>query len=352
MIESEAREADEMLCVMQSLRYKHASYRQTTAQDRLAAMCNNEIKNRHGKYETLENAKLNDKVLDEIKDECVSLETALMEAEKGGKKLILVAEQGDGKYSNNVTVVLNPAMKEQAKKWIVEACVKLKFRQERELRASVKLEEVQMNSMHNESLKEFLKASTNEKEIAKSKHGKKLKTHAEVIGIKENNNQKKEMEKNEENNKQYNNKKRKEKPIKQEMEEAIEMFQQQIKQLKEMIVIICKTVVKDDEIKDNMLKKMEQIINIETKEEEIKEIEKHNQYKKQKYVQEHNKEASDQNEEIKVIEKKQLKVKGHPKVSIDATGDVIATIEWCNKMRQERREFNSQRAQIRNGRNE
>ena len=84
-IESEAREVDEMSCVMKSPRCKHVSYRQTTAQDRLAAMHNNEMKNRNGKCKTLENVKLNDEVLDEIKDEHVSLETALMDAEKGGK---------------------------------------------------------------------------------------------------------------------------------------------------------------------------------------------------------------------------------------------------------------------------
>ena len=44
VIESEAREVDEMLCVMQSPRYKYVSCRQTTTQDRLAAMDNNEIK--------------------------------------------------------------------------------------------------------------------------------------------------------------------------------------------------------------------------------------------------------------------------------------------------------------------
>ena len=37
------------------------------------------------------------------------------------------------------------------------------------------------------------------------------------------------MEKNDENNKQCDHKKRKEKPIKQEMEEVIEIFQNQIK---------------------------------------------------------------------------------------------------------------------------
>ena len=47
---------------------------------------------------------------------------------------------------------------------------------------------------------------------------------------------------------------------------------------------------------------------------------------------------NEQNEEIKANEKKQLKVKGHPNVGIDVTGDVIAKIEWYNKMRQEKRE--------------
>ena len=35
-------------------------------------------------------------------------------------------------------------------------------------------------------------------------------------------------------------------------------------------------------------------------------------------------------------EKKKLKVKGHPKASIDVTGDVQAKIDWCNRMRQEK----------------
>ena len=65
------------------------------------------------------------------------------------------------------------------------------------------------------------------------------------------------MEKNIENEKQNNNKKRKKKMLKQEMEEVIGIFQHQIKQLKEIIVIMCNTIVKDDAIKETMLKKME-----------------------------------------------------------------------------------------------
>ena len=79
------REVDGILCIMQSLRYKYVSYRQTTVQDRLVAMYNNGMKNGYRKYEILENIKLNDKILEEIKDEYILLETVLIEAEKGEK---------------------------------------------------------------------------------------------------------------------------------------------------------------------------------------------------------------------------------------------------------------------------
>ena len=143
----------------------------------------------------------------------------------------------------------------------------------------------------------------------------------------------------------------KEKLIKQEIEEVIEIFQNQIKQLKEMIVIICKTVVKDDEIKENMLRKMEQIKNIETHEEEIEVITQNNQHTKQKYVQAYKKDINEQNEKIKISKKKQLKIKGHLNVSIDITGDTQAKIEWYNRIQQEKLK-QSKRAQIMNIRNE
>ena len=43
---------------MQFPRFKYVSYRQTTSQDRLAAMHTNDMKNGYGKYETLENENL------------------------------------------------------------------------------------------------------------------------------------------------------------------------------------------------------------------------------------------------------------------------------------------------------
>ena len=105
---------------------------------------------------------------------------------------------------------------------------------------------------------------------------KKLKTYAEAIGIKENY-QNKEIEKNKGNGNQSENKKGKDKKLKQEMEEVIEKFQFQIKELKDMIVFLCNTIVKDDNIKETMLKKMEHINNIE-----IKEKKKEHKYNKVK----------------------------------------------------------------------
>ena len=118
-----------------------------------------------------------------------------------------------------------------------------------------------------------------------------------------------------------------------------------------MIVIICKIVVNDDEIKENMLRKIEQIKNIETHEEEIEVITQNNQHKKQKYVQGYKKDISEQNEEVNGNEKKQLKVKGHPNASISVTNNAQAKIELRNRMRQELLE-QSQRAQNMNISNE
>ena len=162
---------------------------------------------------------------------------------------------------------------------------------------------------------------------------------------------KKEIEKNTGNENQNNNKKRKEKKLKQEMEEVIGTFKHQIKQLKETIVIMCSTIVKDDAIKETIIKKMEQINNVETQEKEMEEVTQNYQNKKQTYFQRYQKDRNEQNVELNENEKKKLKVKGHPKLSIDVTGDVQAKIDWHNRMRQEKL-VQSQRAQTLHSKNE
>ena len=159
------------------------------------------------------------------------------------------------------------------------------------------------------------------------------------------------MEKNGENETQNNYKKRKENIVKQEMEEIIRMFKQQMRQLKESIEIMYNTTVKDDAIKENVLKKMEQISNIEDEVNETEEVKKTHQNKKQTYFQRCSKDMNEKNVERNENEKKKLKVKGHPKISKDVTGDVQAKIEWCNRMRQEKL-VQSQRTQTLNNENE
>ena len=63
-------------------------------------------------------------------------------------------------------------MKDQAKKWIVEVYMNLEFQYERELSTLVNLEEFQINSIYNDSLRKFLKLSINENEILKLKYVK------------------------------------------------------------------------------------------------------------------------------------------------------------------------------------
>ena len=135
------------------------------------------------------------------------------------------------------------------------------------------------------------------------------------------------------------------------MEEIIGMFKQQMKQLKEIIETMCNTIVKDDAIKENILQKMEQISNIEDKVKKNEEVTKSYQNKKQTYFQRHPKDMNEQNVERNENEKKKLKVKGHPKASIDVTGDVQAKIDWCNRMQQEKL-VQSQRTQTLNSENE
>ena len=50
-------------------------------------------------------------------------------------------------------------------------------------------------------------------------------------------------------------------------------------------------------------------------------------------MQGYKKDINEQNEKIKINEKKKLKVKGHPNVSIDVTSNIQAKIEWYNRMR-------------------
>ena len=108
----------------------------------------------------------------------VSLENMLIDAKINEHNLFLAAEQGAGKYQNNVTVVINPKIKENSRKWLVEEYLKLKFSTEIQLITSVDPEKYRVDSKYNKSLKEFLKPIIQQVDLNNNKFGKKLKTYA------------------------------------------------------------------------------------------------------------------------------------------------------------------------------
>jgi len=65
----------------------------------------------------------------------------------------------------------------------VEEYLKLNFRTKRQLITSVDPEKYRVDSKYNESLKEFLKPTIQYVDLNNNKFGKKLKTHAQALGV-------------------------------------------------------------------------------------------------------------------------------------------------------------------------
>ena len=59
----------------------------------------------------------------------------------------------------------------------------LKYQKEKALQTSVNPEQHDVNVEHNESLKEFLKSFVQNKNLNNNKIRKKIKTHAQVVGV-------------------------------------------------------------------------------------------------------------------------------------------------------------------------
>ena len=73
-------------------------------------MHSNEMTNIKSRFETLYNVKLNDTVYQGI--EQTTLEDILLKEKYGIHNLFLAIEQGCGKFSNHINVVLNPPVKD------------------------------------------------------------------------------------------------------------------------------------------------------------------------------------------------------------------------------------------------
>jgi len=183
--EESADQIDKQLGNIKSKRYRYVSYKRTSSDSRLASMHYNDMINRKARYETLVNASLNERIM--IESRCqVTLESYIMSLKDGENNLFIAAEQGVGKYENNVTVILNPRTSKKAKQWLVNEYHKLNFKESRERQTSVNEKQYEDNSKYNEELIEFLKPTLESKEAAKNKtYGKSMKSYAQALGIKQ-----------------------------------------------------------------------------------------------------------------------------------------------------------------------
>ena len=332
VIESKAKEVNEMLCLLKSPRFKYISYKNTSPQERLQAMFHNDKNNEKGRYEILENVNLNDEIETKMKGEMQVLEQVLMTVKKGGNFLFLAAEQGDGKYKNRVIVVLNPKTQQQARRWIVDEYMEMRFRNERERTTSVDSNQFKINNVYSESLKDFLQPKIDEVEMSKSKYGKKMKTYAEVTRPEdkkqpENEIEKKQTKKNKKKDKQQENKE-----SNQEIKEVVEVLKGQIEKLTKLIGFMLKEIVLEDKSKKEIEKQL-QMINHEECEKEVDDDEVlETQQNKQKELPRKHKERSEERSENTGNETKRLKFTGHSTIIVGEPGSVRKKVAWYNNI--------------------
>jgi len=322
-IEREAKVIDEILIEnVKNMRYRYISYRNSPSQEKMAAMHHNEMANGKAKYETLYNINLKDEVRYDD-EQSVTLEKALMDETSNGHNLFLAAEQGSGKFENDVTVIINPRVKVEAWKWLSEEYGKWEVYQDREMMTSVDPDKCKGSWKYNESLKEFLKPSLQNVNFKKNKFGKRIKTYAQVLGI--------TVEKNEAKNEEKKNKTMKEPKAKDASNTAdetlltvIKGMQEQINAMQKMIQVLCETVVKDDEVKNTVLKKMNQIY----KKDETADESKKNEKKRDERDDTEQIQNTMNNGKRKEVEKRQdiLKITAHPNAVQDESGNISNVI--------------------------
>ena len=90
-------------------------------------------------FELLHNVHLEDEVTCEGK--LTMLIELLMEQEINGDKLFIAMEQGTGLAKDNVKVILNPKIKHNARKWLVESYPTITFQHPTEKNTSVDSQE-------------------------------------------------------------------------------------------------------------------------------------------------------------------------------------------------------------------
>ena len=74
-----------------------------------------------------------------------------------GEQLFLAAEQGSGKFEDNITVVINPRTASKSRRWLAIDSKALIFKNGKSIETSVNAQEFELDIQYNEQLKEFLK---------------------------------------------------------------------------------------------------------------------------------------------------------------------------------------------------
>ena len=269
-ITSTAKEINEKLCIAKFSRYKYISYKNTTLDTRLASMYTNEMKNIKARYETIFNTSLKDMVLVEENTSYRKLEKHLMMLKHNGEQLFLAAEQGSGKFEDNITVVINPRTASKSRRWLAIDSKALIFKDGKSIETSVNAQEFELDIQYNEQLKEFLKPTLQLNAAKKVKSfGKIMKTYIQAVGIQsEKTPQKnKDIEKEKKNNDKNLQEQHKLSESKKDLvtKEIINQLSTQINQLKEIIHGLCHTLVQNEQDRNKILQKMNEIgtINVE-----------------------------------------------------------------------------------------
>ena len=183
VVESLAPQINEALCKMKSPRYIYYSYKSTDTNERSSAMCNNDRHNINAKYESIYNAKLDDKVWNGTKEDYVDLEEVLMMAKEKEQYLFLAAKEGNDRLRKSINVVVNPSTKMASKAWLLEEFPSLSFKEVRSTETSGNADDFSINKEYKERLKEFLRPSLTHALQNNNRVGKNVKTYAQILGI-------------------------------------------------------------------------------------------------------------------------------------------------------------------------
>ena len=247
---SEAKEIDERIYSTRFKRFKYMSYKLSDPSQRIGAMHRNEMVNIKSRYETLYDTNIDDEVFQGT--ERKTLEEIILNIKHGQHNLFMAIEQGVGKQEKDINVVLNPRVKEQARRWLMTEYPLLTFGKGSGGMTSVISAPSPDKEKYDKDLMEFLAPKLTSTEAYRTKkYGSKLKSYAEVLGM--------EVPERphtiEKNNKTMRKQISKEKGLNDE----IKALKQQISQLKSLVERMCTTLIQNKDQQNEVLESLSQI---------------------------------------------------------------------------------------------